>query len=237
MQPKTERFEMRLDQATIVRVDEWRSHQDDLPSRAEAIRRLVEAGLAQSSDDKVIRLSDGEKLLLMMLTGLYKHLKVKGDIDPEFVEAAIHGGHLWGLEWQYPGIFHGHDDSNRTLRETLEVLDMWSFLENGYARLSQEEKAHIEKEVGPLGKSVEFRGFDGNNEAEYMGIAYFLVNKLERFSLFKGRDLNAHSPTIDAYHRMLSVFVPMRSKLTGGELNASQIIEILKERIHPENRK
>ena len=49
MVPKTERFEMRFDPAILERVDMWRGEQGDLPSRAEGIRRLVEAGLANSS--------------------------------------------------------------------------------------------------------------------------------------------------------------------------------------------
>ena len=46
MAPKTERFEMRLETTMIERVDAWRRKQEDLPSRAEAFRRLVELGLA-----------------------------------------------------------------------------------------------------------------------------------------------------------------------------------------------
>src|SRR5947209_15442999 len=43
--PKTERFEMRAPTELLLAVDEWRRHQADLPSRSEAIRRLIEAGL------------------------------------------------------------------------------------------------------------------------------------------------------------------------------------------------
>ncbi len=42
----TERFEMRYPPELLVRIDEWRRIQPDLPPRAEAIRRLVELGLA-----------------------------------------------------------------------------------------------------------------------------------------------------------------------------------------------
>jgi len=54
MPPKTERFEMRLDVEAIKRVDEWRRNQSDLPSRAEAIRRLVNQALS-SADSKPTR--------------------------------------------------------------------------------------------------------------------------------------------------------------------------------------
>jgi hypothetical protein len=46
MAPKTERFEMRLETTMIKRVDAWRRKQEDLPSRAEAFRRLIELGLS-----------------------------------------------------------------------------------------------------------------------------------------------------------------------------------------------
>jgi hypothetical protein len=36
---------VRVDDDLIKRLDEWRKRQDDLPSRPEAIRRLVELGL------------------------------------------------------------------------------------------------------------------------------------------------------------------------------------------------
>ena len=44
----TERFEMRLSKDDIAQVDAWRRTQEDLPSRAEAIRRLIEIGLKAS---------------------------------------------------------------------------------------------------------------------------------------------------------------------------------------------
>jgi metal-responsive CopG/Arc/MetJ family transcriptional regulator len=41
----TERFEMRVSKEFLAAIDGWRRHQADLPSRAEAIRRLVEQAL------------------------------------------------------------------------------------------------------------------------------------------------------------------------------------------------
>lgn len=45
MQEKTERFEMRVEATFLAAIDDWRRKQPDLPSRAEAIRRLVEQAL------------------------------------------------------------------------------------------------------------------------------------------------------------------------------------------------
>jgi hypothetical protein len=46
MAKKSERFEMRFEVDMIDRIDDWRRQQPDLPSRAGAIRRLIEVGLA-----------------------------------------------------------------------------------------------------------------------------------------------------------------------------------------------
>ena len=48
---KSERFELRLDEEGLARIDEWRRRQPDVPARAEAMRRLMEVGLARSSPD------------------------------------------------------------------------------------------------------------------------------------------------------------------------------------------
>jgi hypothetical protein len=45
MEEKKERFEMRVPASFLKTIDDWRRKQPELPSRAEAIRRLVELGL------------------------------------------------------------------------------------------------------------------------------------------------------------------------------------------------
>ena len=198
-----------------------------VPSRAEAMRRLVELGLAKESG-RAVRFSDGEKLLMFMLRDIYKHLKpARAEIDPEFVVDVIGGGHYWAPNWMMPGIFHEHEDDTRAVSFVVNVLDMWSFLEAGHERLSMKDKARVEKEAEPFGKHVQFSGFDGNYESMHMSIARFLVEKMERFTRLKGRDFNSHCPTLDRHRRMLGVFEPMRPGLVGGGLRASQIIEIL----------
>ena len=235
MTPKTERFEMRLDEDVLTRVDNWRAAQSDVPSRAEAMRRLVDLGLAHSSE-KTTRFSDGEKLLIVMLRDLYKHLKVShGEIDPDFISDVISGGHYWAPRWELSGLFHDHEDAPDEVRFALDVMELWDVLERSFEKLSQEDRERVEKEAGPFGKHVEFLGFDGNNESTYVGIARFLVDKMDRFSRFKGRDLNSHMPTLATYRRMLSAFAPMRSNLLGGELDPAKIILILKAKQHPKH--
>jgi uncharacterized protein YfbU (UPF0304 family) len=233
---RSERFEMRVDEEILDRVDQWRNKQSEQLSRAEAMRRLLELGLGRSSA-RVVKFSDGEKLLAMMLGDIYRHLKIGGgEIDPNFVSDVIVGGHYWAPTWDMSGLFHSHEDDPRDVSFVVDVLDMWDFIESGYEKLEKKDKDRIEKEAEPFGKYVEFTGFDGNNEATHIGIARFLIEKMNRFTAFKGRELNSHMPTLATYRRMLSVFEPMRNGLIGHGLNATQIIAILKARMYSDTR-
>ena len=171
-----------------------------------------------------------------MLRDLYSQQNVQGEIDPEFVSEAIGGGHYWGLNWRYPGIFHGEVDSPQLVREVVDTLDMWSFIESGYERLDAEDRMQVMSQAEPFGAHAAFPGFDGNHESQHLGVAYFLVRELERFDYLKGRDLNSHMHKVDAYRRMLTAFEPMRRALIGCDLKASQISTLLKMQIHPDNR-
>jgi uncharacterized protein YfbU (UPF0304 family) len=226
-QNKTERFEMRLDQAKINQVDAWRSEQGDMPSRSEAVRRLIEAGL--DVQNSPVRIGDGQKLILAMLCDLYHHHKVKdGEIDPDFVTESIWGGHCWALDWKYQGLFRGHEDKPRTVSEVCDILDMWDLLESSFEKLKAKEKDRFakEKESFPV---VKFPGFDGNYEAEHLGVLLFLTQKMDRFERFKKREANSHCPVLGCYRRMYAVFEPMQARLTltGSKMNISQIMDVL----------
>jgi uncharacterized protein YfbU (UPF0304 family) len=228
MATKSERFELRIDEEQISRVDEWASEQPDRPTRAEAVRRLVNLGLSAGSS-RAVNFSDGEKMLMLMMGDLFKALKIKDpDSKPDFLAEVIYGGHYWAPKWDMQGVFHDHVDNPRDVSHVVNVLDMWSFMEEAYEDLSPAQKAAITEQVGPWATDVKFAGFDGNNESSQMGIAYFLVDKMNRFSRFKGRDLNSHCPTYSRYRRMLDAFEPMRASLVGGGINVQQIVPLLK---------
>lgn len=228
MATKSERFELRIDEEQLARVDEWASEQPDQPTRAEAVRRLVNLGLSAGSS-RAVHFSDGEKMLILMMSDLFKALKIKDpESNPDFLAEVIYGGHYWAPKWDMQGVFHDHVDNPRDVSYVVDVLDMWSFVEEAYERLSSEQKAAIATEVGEWATDVKFHGFDGNNETGQMSIAGFLVNKMGRFSRFKGRDLNSHCPTEGRYRRMIAAFEPMRTSLVGGGLNMQQLVTLLK---------
>ena len=227
MVPKSERFEMRLEPATVDRIDAWRERQGDRPSRAEAIRRLIDVGLSMSASEG-FRLTEGEKLTTWLLTEVLKHQKGYTDHKTvDLLQEAIHGGHYWAVKWILPGILHNHADSPIALREAVGIMDMWSFIEEAFEKLSADELAILENELGhSFTKS--FIGFCGNTESEHMGIAQFLVEKMDRFSRFKGREFNSHMPILDRYKRMAAIFETIRPKLIGRGLSVADLIDLLR---------
>tara|TARA_R110002167_G_scaffold215893_2_gene420753 strand:+ start:1130 stop:1690 length:561 start_codon:yes stop_codon:yes gene_type:complete len=183
--------------------------------------------------------SNSEKLILLMLSEIYQKLGVDGEIDPKFIQSAINSDNLWGIDWKYSGIPRSgsQNDTPPIVTKVVDILDMWSFIEDSYKELSTEDKAALSAEIGPLGDNPSFQGFDGNNESEYLSVLSFLVTDLDRFSSFKGREnLNSHSQTIELYDRMLSVFLPMRKSLCDVLLHVEQLSQILSARVHPSSR-
>jgi uncharacterized protein YfbU (UPF0304 family) len=183
-----------------------------------------------------MKITDGEKLILLMLSELYDKLGVDGEMEPDFIRSAILSNNTWSIPWKYVGIPFEEQDTPEIVKEVLDVLDMWSMIERSYEDLSKEQKEWVEKEAEPFGENPKFPGFDGNNETDYMGTASFLVNDLDRFEEFKGRNFNSHCPSIESYRRMLAVFKPIMRDLQFRPLSPQNIVDILKERIHPENR-
>ena len=184
-----------------------------------------------------MKISDGEKLIILMLSELYEKLGVEGEIDPDFIKSAIFSDQLWGIKWKYSGIPFEESDDPEIVKEVVDILDMWSFVERAYQNLAPEEKNKLKIDADPFGEDPKFQGFDGNNETEYMGTAMFLVNELERFQEFQGRSFNSHCPSIDMHRRMLAEFEPIRRTLGHGRpMTLDDLITILKAIIHPSRR-
>ena len=171
--------------------------------------------------------SVGEKLIIMMLCELYEHFDVKGEIKPDFIKNVISTGHYWALDYEYRGIFHDEITDPKDVEETLDILDMWRFIGDGYKALSQEDIAKIKKETGLKDEDFKFQGFDANNNPHY-SIADFLINELHRYTEIN--PINSHSAvTLDLYRRMLPVYKSIILNRSN-ESRADQIISLFEAR-------
>jgi hypothetical protein len=229
MQAATGRFEMRLEPSELDRIDEWRGRQSDVPSRSEAVRRLLSAALSPRVETTQMR--TGERLTVWLLCDLLEGLEIEGEINPKFVKEAIVGGHFWALEKEYSGLLGAQNVDRDVVKEVINFLDMWHFIEDSTAKFTKKERQAIAKDSGWLHPEFQFMGFDHQSEEiEHLSVARFMVEKLGWFSFVKGRDLDAHFPTLDDHRRMYSVFEPIRPKLVGRLLNSEELTSVLTAR-------
>jgi len=173
-----------------------------------------------------MKLSEGEKLILLMLTDLLNPKGQSSGINPKLVQTAVTSNQTWMLDIEYDtGVPLPEDVS-----ETIDILDMWYIIEDVYAKLSKEDKAILKEQAEPFGDNVGFAGFDGNHDNHY-GIAHSLIHDMERFGSFKDRYLNSHSQsTLLGYRRMYSVFQDIRSKLGNRDFTVADLVQIFNAR-------
>lgn len=174
-----------------------------------------------------MELTDGEKLIVLMLTEMYDKLQVDGEMDSEFLRAAIFDDATWSIPWKYPGIPFKRHETPPVVKEVIDILDMWDVIELSYSRLPEDSKKQLSTALKEFQIPPTFRGFDGNNESEHLGTAYFVINQLERFQGFEKRELNSHLPSITRYRKMLDVFNTLPRGESDYLLSAEGLIKLL----------
>lgn len=170
-----------------------------------------------------MNLTNAEKLTLVMLAELHEKLGID-TANADFIKEAIHSDNTWALSWQLTGIVGDNPDPTPPeVIEVLNIMGMWATIEEAYKALGARGQdavlAAYKIKAAPV-----FRGFDGNNESEYLNIASFFVNHMDRFPEFKGRDFNSHVPSMEGYRRMLKVW---KGRAWSMGMSVEQMTELL----------
>jgi uncharacterized protein len=73
---------------------------------------------------------------------------------------------------------------------------------------------------------VKFRGFDGNNETEYMAYARFVVQHEQRFTYLEpiGGDFNSHMASLSRYRPMLAAWIDIGEKYNMSDGEMQQVL-------------
>lgn len=165
-----------------------------------------------------MKLTDGERLIVVMLAEVMEALKLNEEINPSLVKTLAFNHDDWAIEHKYSGIFRSEAPQDAEVSETIDILWMWGIVEDRIADLAGAEAD--EAKGWPFAK---FRGFDGNHDRHY-GIARTLINDLEQFGDFKGRDVNSHSQaTLPRYRTMYAKFDQFITANQGGPLTVDQL--------------
>lgn len=135
-----------------------------------------------------MKLSDGERLIVVMLAEMMETNKHHNwEINPALVKTFAINNDDWAIAHKYSGVFASQAPSDDVVKETGDLLWMWGIIEHSLDQLTGSDADHAK-----TFQWRKFSGFDGNNDDHY-GVAHTLINDLEVYQDFKGRDLNSHS--------------------------------------------
>ena len=212
------------DEELLGRIDSWRALQEAPLSRSQAVAELIRSGLRSQTSPA---LSMGEKLILSILCDVSRKVGSEGTIDPDFLEAAIKGGHAWAIEWEHPSLAHGHTNSQNTADFVIRVLTMWRLIEDGFAKLPASAQDGVRRATGLTG-TPKFPGWDSEHEANYKSTARFMTEKMDLFPMFIGRAAaDSGKPMLDRYKEMLKRLAIQEAKGPVNRLDAEQLITLL----------
>jgi uncharacterized protein YfbU (UPF0304 family) len=129
---------------------------------------------------------------------------------------------------------HIYDEENTVTKEEsdyiIDVLDMFDFIQRAYDELG--DKTGIEPFM------IDFPGFDGNNDAKFLGFAEFFCKERRAFESLRktgpGGSFNSHMPTHELYSRMLAAWRESKNKR---QLTKVDLIRITQAAVHPDHRK
>jgi hypothetical protein len=181
----------------------------------------------RESGGPCVKLTDGEKLILVMLSDISKRLEGQPEIDPNFVTETIYSDQLWGFRWKFSGIPFEKVESPPLVKETVDILDMFMLSISHFQRKSAKDQTKIKEALGYAAHGLEaFPGFDGNNDDHY-GVAQYLVEHLDRFTNLPGATNNSHTQSsLPRYRAMLRIYLPLRPKLGDDTFSIEDFISV-----------
>jgi len=214
--------EFSLDEDLLGRIDKWRAGRQ--LSRAQVVSQLVEDGLKDTMEPT---LSKGDKLILSTLCAISRKVGAEGMIEPDFLEAAIQGGHDWAIDWQHPSLLHGHSNSTELADFVVLVLSMWKRIEESFEHLSDQGKEEVRRKAG-LSDAPRFPGWSSYDEANCKSTARFMTDRMELFPMFEGRSAaDSGVPVVRRYKAMLKCLDGFGPAASERRLNADELVRLL----------
>lgn len=149
-----------------------------------------------------MQLSDGERLIVVMLAEVMEAMGLNGEIDPKLVKTLAYDHDDWAIAHKYHNLFNSEGPSEETVKETQDILWMWQVIESSIEELEGAEA----EQAAQFQPHTQFTGFDGNHDPHH-GVAHTLIKRLGLFDRFADRNLNSHSQaTLPRYRNMLPKF-------------------------------
>lgn len=154
------------------------------------------------SNEKKISLSLKERLQLSYQLKILEKLYPDEAEDYAAHRKAVENGYALHYDWMVD--YFGKELPAEECEKVIDILDMYATILNSYEAL--EDKSGIDPE------EIKFKGFDGNNEAEYRNYALYFMYDLERFNELHVKTTrafgahNSHRQMLYRYENMLKVW-------------------------------
>lgn len=224
---KTERIEIRVSEDFCHQLDEWRFKNLPYSSRSEALRIMFERYLALEAEES-IKPSKMENLITTLLCNLcLGENKFLNNQEIKFIRKCVASGDHWAIEEEMDEVFGSKTRNTAVVQEVFDILAMWDIVERSINRLTEDDKEQLIEISKTKPFWTSFKGFDGNEESEYLAVAEMIIRDLNRFEYFKDLYLNAHTNTLDCYRPMLAKFKQMKQSFLGRLLYFDEILLIL----------
>ena len=75
-----------------------------------------------------MKLTDGERLIAVMLAEVMEALKLNREVDPALIKTLVCSGDDWAIKRKYSGIFNSGGPTAEEVSETTNILWMWGII-------------------------------------------------------------------------------------------------------------
>lgn len=171
-----------------------------------------------------MKFTDEQRLIVYMLSGVQRALKVQSELDPDFIQRVTGNGDEWAILEKYPWLDQDGKDAPDFVVETRQILQAFRIIRRSLENLSDSDRKLIDS--GSSGHVLSFDGFDGNDESDHYGAALLITQDAGRWPELAPLVVNSHHGTLKRYRAILEAVTEYQSLNPGGLLSSDQLIAV-----------
>lgn len=181
-----------------------------------------------------MKYSQAEKLQIMMLCEIYRHLGIKDSFNPDLIEEIILSDNYWALEWEY--FISSEQRIPDDVQLVTDIIKMYDTLKFTYENLSSKDKNDILNAIPDFSIQhyLAFQGFHPEVEKRYFNITQMLkeMQCCDHITI----TLRSSQPMLAIYKSLLHSYI-LELEDNGNSITKKHLLKTLQEmqQIHPKN--
>ncbi|KAB7661743.1 YfbU family protein [Plesiomonas shigelloides] len=151
-----------------------------------------------------MKFSQADKLQIMMLCEIYRHLGIKDSFNPDLIEEIILSDNYWALEWEY--LLASGERIPDDVQLVTDIIKMYDSLKFCYESMSSNEKNDVLYAIPDFSPRhyLEFHGFHPESEKRFFNITQML--KEMQCCNHMTMTLSSAQPMLDEYKALLHTY-------------------------------